>query len=72
MREKKNIVVLNLLRPRKSAFRAGEKPILTKLSKEKVNFPENCNFRKSSSRVGGESSILKKKTVKVQKTSEFW
>ena len=71
MRGKKHTVFLNLLIPLKSASRAGEKPILTKLSKQKVSFPENCNFRKSSSRVG-ESSILKEATAELQKTSDFW
>ena len=70
MREKKDTVLLNLLRPLKSASRAGEKQILTKLSKKKVSFPENCNFRKWSSRVG-ESPILNKTTHKLQKSSEL-
>ena len=34
-------------------------------------FYENCNFRRSSSRVC-ESSIFKKKKIKLQKTSDFW
>ena len=70
MRENNNTVFLNLLRPLKSAFRVGEKQILTKLSKKKVNFSENCNFRKSSSRVG-ESSILKKKWSNCKRQSIF-
>ena len=56
--EEKNTVFLNLLKPQKSASRLGENLILTNLSKKKVSFPENCNFRKWSSRVG-ESSIFK-------------
>ena len=64
--EEKNKLFLNLLKPRKSASRVGEKQILTELSKKQVSFFENCNFKKSCSRVG-ESSILKKKIVKVQK-----
>ena len=68
--EEKNIVFLDLLRPQKSASRLGEKQILTNLSKKKVSFPENCNFRKWSSRVG-ESPILNKKTHKLQKSSEL-
>ena len=68
--EEKNIVFLNLLKPQKSACRLGGKQILTNLSKKKVSFPENCNFRKWSSRVG-ESPILIKKTHKLQKSSEL-
>ena len=64
--EEKHLLFLNLLKPRKSASRVGEKLILAELSKKQVSFFENCNFRKSCSRVG-ESSILKKKLVKVQK-----
>ena len=63
-------VFLHLLRPEKSASRLGEKQILTNLSKKKVSFPENCNFRKWSSRVG-ESPIFTKKTQKLQKSSEL-
>ena len=72
MRKKNNTVFLNFLKPQKSASRLGEKQILTNLSKKKVSFPENCNFRKWSSRVG-ESPILKKKhtqIAKVERTSE--
>ena len=68
--EQKNIVFLDLLRPQKSVSRVGEKQILTNLSKIKVSFPENCNFRKWSSRVG-ESPFLNKKTHKLQKSSEL-
>ena len=69
--ERKKIrVFLHLLRPEKSASRLGEKQILTNLGKKKVSFPENCNFRKWSSRVG-ESPILNKKTHKLQKSSEL-
>ena len=68
--EEKHTLFLNFMKPQKSASRAGEKQILTKLSNEKVSFPENCNFRKWSSRVG-ESSILNKKTLKLQKSSEL-
>ena len=68
--EEKNTFILNLLRPPKSASRLGEKQILTNSGKKKVSFPENCNFRKWSSRVG-ESPILNKKTQKLQKSSEL-
>ena len=68
--EEKHLLFLNLLKPRKSASRAGKKQILTELSKKQMSFSENCNFRKSSSRVG-ESSILMEKVVKLQKSSEL-
>ena len=69
---KKKTVFLNLLKPQKSASGLGDKQILRNLSKKKVSFPENCNFRKRSSRVG-ESPILNKKhtqIAKVKRTSE--
>ena len=68
--QEKNTVFLNLLRPQKSASRVGEKQISTKVSKKKLSFCENYNFRKWSSRVG-ESPILIKKTHKLQKSSEL-
>ena len=67
---KKNTVFLHLLRPQKSASRVGEKQISTKVSKKKLSFCENYNFRKWSSRVG-ESPIFNKKTHKLQKSSEL-
>ena len=63
--EEKNLLFLNLLKPRKLASRVGEKQILTELRKKQVSFSENCNFLKTCFRVG-ESSILKKKLVKVR------
>ena len=40
--QEKNTVLLNLLKPQKSASRLGEKQILTNLGKKKVNFPKTA------------------------------
>ena len=52
MRKNKNKLFLNLLKSRRSASRVGEKQVLTELRKKQASFSENCNFKKSCSRVG--------------------